>query len=169
MFSASRSLVSSLTSILQELLLRKNLFDNLAAQRQPRRFALEPFIFLDQRLMFCLKPPQVIGFLGGEPLKHQPAAAVFRLPRGIRVKRVAAPFNRQRQFQRIADHRRFEALLVRSVPRLFAVFARMFYTSRKPHSGCIAPQNSFSCGYALDQIFNSCGTETRRSGRKSYK
>ena len=62
----------------QQFLLRKNLFDDLPAERQSSRLTLEPLVLFEERFMFGLKDSQVIGFLGSQTLEHQPAPAVLR-------------------------------------------------------------------------------------------
>src|SRR5690348_1864809 len=96
---------------LQQFLLRKDLFHNLPAQRQPRRFPLEPLILLEQRLMSRLKSSKMIGFFRGEPLEHQSSAVVFRFPRGIGIEKESAALDGQRQLESVSNHGRLEALL----------------------------------------------------------
>src|SRR6266516_1314689 len=61
--------------------------------------------------MLLLKPPQMVRLLCSQPLKHPPAAATFGFLRSIRVKRIAAAFDGEREFERVADDGGFEALL----------------------------------------------------------
>src|SRR5207248_2397165 len=113
---------------LQEFLLRKDLLNDLPAQRQAGRLALEPFVLLEQRLMFLLKASQMIRLLRRQALEHQPATAVLRFPGGVRVKRVAAPLYSQGQLERVAHNRGFEALLLREIGSL-ALFAQAGFTN----------------------------------------
>src|SRR5207244_377169 len=61
--------------------------------------------------MLLLNPPQMVRLLGSQPLKHPPAAATFGFLRSIRVKRIAAAFDGEREFERVADDGGFEAWL----------------------------------------------------------
>src|SRR5438128_12646371 len=61
--------------------------------------------------MLLLNPPQMVRLLGSQPLKHPPAAATFGFLRSIRVKRIAAAFDGEREFERVADDGGCEALL----------------------------------------------------------
>src|SRR5262249_8606332 len=69
--------------------------------------------------MFCLKTPQVIGFFRGEALEHESATSVFCLARGVCIKRIAAAFDRERQFKRVTDNRGLQTLLFVQSGRLF--------------------------------------------------
>src|SRR5262245_29235992 len=94
----------------QKFFLRKDLFHNFAAQRQSRRLTLQPFVLLEQRLPLGLKPAHMIRLLGRESLKHQSAAVVLRFARSIAVEGITAAFNREGQFQSVANYGCFEAL-----------------------------------------------------------
>jgi cytochrome c biogenesis protein CcmG/thiol:disulfide interchange protein DsbE len=93
----------------EQLLLGKDIFRDFAAERQPRRFALQPLVAFDQRTVFRLQPAQVVGFLGSQALKHEASPVIFRLARGVGVKGVAAALDGKREFEGIANKGGFQA------------------------------------------------------------
>src|SRR5215471_16118930 len=146
---------------LQQFLLRKNLFDNFPAERQPRRFSLQPVVFLEKRSVFNLEPPQVIGFFRREPLKHQPATAVFGFPRGVRVEGVPAPFDRKGQFQRVPNDSRFQALPLIQRFR-FLLPAKACFADSEDGIPAVALFKLMLTGRAADQTFDSARWKLHR-------
>src|SRR2546423_8332473 len=138
---------------LQEFLLRKDLLNDLPAQRQTRRFALEPFIVFEQRLMFLLKPSQVIRLFRRQTLEHQAAAAVLRFPGSVGVERVSTPFDCQGQFEGIAYDRGLQALLLAEIGSL-ALFAKTDFTDSENRVSAISLFESLLLRRAPDQAFD---------------
>ena len=109
----------SLTSIFRRAFCGKNVLRDLPADRQPRRFALEPFVVGEKRPVFLLQPPQMIRLFRRQTPKHQPSAVVLRLLRGIGIKGVSPPFDRKRQLQSVANNGGLHPLAFTDSGRLF--------------------------------------------------
>src|SRR2546422_3076808 len=104
--------------------------------------------------MLLLKPPQMVRLLGSQPLKHPPAAATFGFLRSIRVKRIAAAFDGEREFERVADDGGFEALLF--VGGLeFPLLPEAGLTDAEDHVAAVALIELVFIGHLPNEIFDS--------------
>src|SRR5437773_88230 len=104
--------------------------------------------------MLLLKPPQMVRLLGSQPLKHPPAAATFGFLRSIRVKRIAAAFDGERELERVADDGGLQApLLVGGVE--FPLLPEAGLTDAEDHVAAVPLIELVFIGHLPDEIFDS--------------
>src|SRR2546430_15404020 len=96
----------------------------------------------------------MIGFLGCQALKHAAAAAILGFPGSVCVKRVAASFDGERQFKRIADHGGFHAELFIHALQL-PLLAETGFADSQDGIPAIAFLESILVGHLLNEAFDS--------------
>src|SRR4029078_4492801 len=107
----------------------------------------------------------MIGLLGGKALKHQPPSPVLRFSRRVRIKRVAAALDRQRQVERIANDGCGQALLFVQAGG-FLLFLRAGFTESENGVTAVSLLKLMLLSHALDQVFDSAGRKFDRASAR---
>ena len=102
--------------------------------------------------MLLLKAPQMIRFLGSQPLEHPPATPVLGFPGGIGIEGIAAPFDGERQFECVTNHRRFQPALI-VVQCGLLLFAKTRFAYSKNSVSAVSLMEAMLCGNLPDEIF----------------